>query len=187
MTILPYFMINPIVLNVLIAAALLAMIAAVSNIILSVLSFAPWVPCRNRDLKRIFRLAGLKSGQNFYDLGCGDGKIVFFAAANFQAKAIGLEILWPLYLICRLKLIFRRGDSVNFKLKNLFKENLSPADAVYFFGMPNSINKKLSVKLKRELKPGTKIISYAFSLAGWIPAAVDKPGPDDLPIYLYIK
>ena len=32
------------------------------------LSFAPWVPTRNRDAKRAIRLAGLRSGMVFYDL-----------------------------------------------------------------------------------------------------------------------
>lgn len=156
------------------------------NIIFSVLSFAPWVPSRSRDMARIFKMAGLKEGQTFYDLGCGDGKVVIYASKNFKVKGIGLEISLPMYLICKLRQMFMRNKNINFKFRNLFKENLASADVVYFFGMPETINKKLGAKLKQELKPGTKIISYSFSLIGWTPTAVDKPSEKDLPVYLYI-
>ena len=127
------------------------------------MSFAPWVPSRGRDLKRIFKLADLKPGQIFYDLGCGNGKIVIYAANNYKVKAIGLEISLPLYLICKIRQFFNRGAELEFKLKNLFKENLAAADVIYLFGMPHVLNEKFCLKLKQELRPGTKIISYSFN------------------------
>ncbi|MDO8667545.1 MAG: class I SAM-dependent methyltransferase [bacterium] len=178
-------MINSIMNNGLGLLILLTIFVFGISLIFSALSFAPWVPCRSRDLARIFKLAGLKEGQVFYDLGCGDGKLVIYAANHYKAKAIGLEISLPFYLFCRLRKIFNFKADINFKFKNLFKEDLSPADVVYFFGMPETINKKLCAKLKRELKPGAKIISYTFSLVGWTPKIIDKPTPNDLSIYLY--
>lgn len=166
-------------------AFLLFIIICGFSIIFSVLSFAPWVPSRGRDLKRIFKLADLKPGQIFYDLGCGNGKIVIYAANNYKVKAIGLEISLPLYLICKIRQFFNRGAELEFKLKNLFKENLAAADVIYFFGMPHVINEKFCLKLKRELKPGTRIISYSFKLHDWQPKAIDKPSEKDLPVYLY--
>lgn len=156
------------------------------SLVFSVLSFAPWVPIRGRDLKRIFSLANLRPGQVFYDLGCGDGKTVFYAAENFKAEAIGVEFSLPLYLFCRLKNLFYNSGLSRFKFKNLYRENLSRADVVYFFGMPHTVNDRFRQKLKTELKPGTKIISYSFSFPDWPPAAVDKPGEKDLPVYLYV-
>lgn len=178
-------MIISIITYILGAIFLLAILVFSANIIFSVLSFAPWVPCRNRDLKRIFKLADLKEGQTFYDLGCGNGRVVVYASDNFKAKAVGLEISLPMYLICRLRQILKPRVNLEFRFKNLFKENLSTADVVYFFGMPETINKKLSAKLKQELKPGAKVISYSFSLIGWTPKIVDKPTPNDLKVYLY--
>jgi len=165
---------------------LLFIIFCAASLVFSVLSFAPWVPSHSRDLARIFKLADLKEGQVFYDLGCGDGKIVFFASNNYRVRAIGLEISLPFYLICRFRKLFNRQADVSFKFKNLFKENLSTADAVYFFGIPATINKKLSAKLKQELKPGAKIISYAFKLNDWTPKFIDRPTKKDLPVYLYM-
>lgn len=178
-------MISYIVVNCLSIFFLIFLLFCCFNIVFSVLSFAPWLPSRRRDLARIFKLADLKEGQIFYDLGCGDGRIVIYAALNYKVKAIGLEISLPFYLICRLKQALKKNDNIKFKLKNLFKENLSGADVVYFFGIPDTINKKLVGKLKQELRPGTKIISYSFKLNNWVPKAIDKPAKNDIPIYLY--
>jgi SAM-dependent methyltransferase len=150
-------------------------------------SFAVWVPCWNKDLKRIFRLADLKSGETFYDLGCGDGKTVVYAGSNFKVKAIGIELALPLYAVCKLRQLFNLNKNIKFKWKNLFNENLASADVVYFFGTPNPIKFKLKEKLERELKPGARVISYVFSVPGWKPAIVDKPKNNDAPIYLYIR
>jgi precorrin-6B methylase 2 len=47
---------------------------------LTALSFAPWVPTKKRDIVRAIKLSGLQSGEVFYDLGCGDGRVVIEAA-----------------------------------------------------------------------------------------------------------
>lgn len=44
------------------------------------LFFAPWVPTKSRDVKRAIKLSGLRSGEVFYDLGCGDGRVTLEAA-----------------------------------------------------------------------------------------------------------
>lgn len=165
---------------------LLFILISGSNLIFSVLSFAPWVPSRGRDFKRIFKLADLKPGQIFYDLGCGDGRVVVYAANNYKVKAVGLEISLPLYLICKLRRALNKQSNIEFKFKNLYKENLASADVVYFFGLPRVLNEKFCLKLKQELRPGTKIISYSFKLFGWEPKIIDKPSEKDLPVYLYI-
>jgi len=155
------------------------------NLIFSVLSFAPWVPSRSSDLKRIFKLADLRPGKIFYDLGCGNGRLVIYAANNFKVKAVGLEISIPFYLICKLRQALNKQSDIEFKFRNLYKENLSSADVVYFFGMPHVLNEKFCLKLKTELKPGAKIISYSFKLHDWVPKIIDKPNQKDLPVYLY--
>ena len=179
-------MINLIITYVLAAIFLVFLLIFSISVIFSVLSFAPWVPTRNRDLKRIFKLADLKPGQIFYELGAGDGRLAVYAAKIYNVRAIGLEISLPFYLICKLRQLLNFNSNLKFKFKNLFKENLASADVVYFFGMPESINKRLVEKLKQELRPGTKIISYCFSLSGWTPRIIDKPGEKDLQIYLYV-
>lgn len=164
---------------------LILILLTAATTIIACKSFAPWVPCRNRDLKRIFKLADLKYGEIFYDLGCGDGKTVVFAAKNFNAQAIGIEFSLPLFIICKIRQIINYNQKIKFKWKNLFNEDISKADVIYFFGIPKTIKNKLKEKIKREAKPGMRVISYVFKVEGWEPELIDKPSENDLAIYLY--
>jgi cyclopropane fatty-acyl-phospholipid synthase-like methyltransferase len=62
----------------------------------------------------IFKLANLQPGEKFYDLGCGNGKVVIYAAKNFPIEAIGVELAFPLYLICKIRQFFLLGRILNF-------------------------------------------------------------------------
>jgi len=164
---------------------LLIVLAIFATTALGAISLAPWVPSRKRDLARIFKLAGLKPNEVFYDLGCGTGQIVMYANKNFGAKAIGIEIGLPMYLVCRLKKLLRGNKNIIFKWKNFFKENLEAADVIYLFGRPGTLNQKLKEKITNEVKPGTRIISYVFPMENWQPTQVDGDGIKQAKVYLY--
>jgi hypothetical protein len=51
------------------------------------ISFAPWVPTRSKDIKRGLDLAKMKPNEIFFELGCGDGRVVFFANKNYKVNA----------------------------------------------------------------------------------------------------
>lgn len=148
-------------------------------------SMAPWVPAWKKDLPRICELAQLKPGETFYDLGCGNGKVVLFVGEKYQAKAIGIELALPLFVVCKLRQFFYRNPNISFRFGNLFTHNISDADVVYVFGMPEKLQAKLRQKLTAELKPGARIISYVFPIRDLEPVYVDKPQPDDVAIYVY--
>src|SRR5436190_906790 len=76
------------------------------------LSLAPWVPTRKRDLERILRLAALKSGETFYELGCGDARVARYVARQRpDVHVVGIEMSPILYAIARLLTAFRRLDN----------------------------------------------------------------------------
>jgi len=155
------------------------------SMLLSSISMAPFVPAKNRDLGRIIKMAGLKQGEVFYDLGCGNGKVVFAAGAA-GARAIGVELSFPNYLICIIRKLFKRSPGVSFKFGNLYKYGLAGADIVYLFGTPSGIDSKLKNKLKKELKPGARVVSYVFEIKGRQATTIDKPDKNRVAIYLYV-
>lgn len=170
---------------------LLCLLIFISLLLLSVawssVSLAPFVPTRTKDLERIGRLAGLKEGDVFYELGCGSGRVSLYMVRHFGARAVGIEATWPLWALCELKRLFLRQKNLEFRFGNLFREDLSSADVIYFFGMPDSIKKRLKEKLARDLKDGAKVISYAFKVPGWAEERMDKPGKKDVALYLYLR
>ncbi len=148
-------------------------------------SMAPWVPAWKKDLPRIFKLAELKPDEIFYDLGCGNGKLVFYASEKYKAQGYGVELALPMYLVCKIRQFFKRTPNVHFKFGNMFHTDISKADVIYVFGMPKKLDEKLSQKLKDDLKPGTRVISYVFKFNNLQLDKVDKPTKNDVSIYRY--
>lgn len=173
------------ILDIFVTFFVIALIILVTRSWLTIHSFAPWVPAFKKDLPRIFRLAKVQPGEVFYDLGCGDGRTVVYAAEQFKAQAIGVELIFPLFVVCQLRKFFSQSKSIKFKNKNLFHEDLSGADVVYVFGIPRTLAHRVKEKFQKELKPGARVVSYVFKIEGLTPVAVDKPNAKDNSIYLY--
>lgn len=173
------------IMNVIIVAVFLLALILLLTVAWSSISLAPFVPTRKKDIQRIRRLAELKSNEIFYDLGSGNGRVVIGVAEKSTGKAVGIEAAWPVWAYSKIRAWFTENKNIEFKFGNLFKEDLSHADVVYFFGMPNSVKSRLKGKLERELKSGARVISYAFSVPGWHEEKIDKPRPKDISIYLY--
>ena len=140
---------------------------------------APWIPARRRDMERILALAEIKTGDIFYDLGCGDGRILT-VAARAGAVAVGFDISLMSYFMSLIRIALEKSNA-KVVFKNFFRQDLSKADLVYFFLTPTARVKK---KLEAELKKGARVISYTFSIPGWEPVKKDTaPGRPN--IYLY--
>lgn len=153
---------------------------------LAAASLAPWVPAWKKDLSRIMALAQLKPGDVFYDLGCGDGRVVLYAAKHFPVQAIGVELALPMIAVCWARKLFSRRKNLHFHWRNLFAEDLSTADVVYVYGLPEKLGGKLKKKLERELQPGSRVITMAFPIKGWKEDIRDKPNPKTIAIYRYL-
>ncbi|MFA6553333.1 MAG: class I SAM-dependent methyltransferase [Patescibacteria group bacterium] len=150
------------------------------------LKAAPWVPVFKRDIPRIIKLAGIKPDDIVYDLGCGDGRVLVALANSTPAKRlVGFEISVLPYLWTKGRIIFRGlSRRVDVVFKDFLKRDLSQASVIFCFLTPMAM-KKLAPKFKAELRPGSRIISYSFSIPGFTPDAVDKPEPNQMTIYSY--
>lgn len=160
---------------VLIALALLASA--------SLATAAPWLPTWDKDLERILALIKLRPGQKFYDLGCGDGRLIC-AASRSGAQAVGIELSLVPYLLARARIALKKNPA-QIIFKDFFRVNLNDADAVYLFLTP-PVMAKIKNKLEAELQPGTKVVSYHFPLPDWPPTTVDKH-PNGATVYLYAR
>ncbi len=164
---------------------LLILLAVFATTGIAAWSFAPWVPMWKKDLVRVMRLADLQPGEVFYDLGCGDGRVVLEATRIDGVKAIGIELAMPLYAVCQLRRLLTHSRA-RFRYGNLFHQSLADADVIYVFGMPASLADRLKKKIETECRPGTRIISYVFLITGWTPESHDRPTETDNSLYRYI-
>jgi predicted RNA methylase len=101
-----------------------------------------------------------------YDLGCGDGRTIVTAARRYGARAVGIEIDPLRYLWCQalITVLGLRGR-VRIVYGNFFKQDLSDASVVTCYLLQDT-NNKLEGKLKRELRPGTRVVSNTFTFSG---------------------
>ncbi|MFA5020656.1 MAG: hypothetical protein WC517_01180 [Patescibacteria group bacterium] len=130
----------------------------------------PFISTPRADWLKLCEAAELKPGQVVYDLGCGKANLLTTAAKNFGIRGVGYEIsLWP-NIWGRFR-VWRRQADVEIRLKNFLKADISRADVVFCYLFPE-VMAQLEPKFKSELKPGAKVVSYAFTLPNIKPAKV---------------
>ncbi len=133
-------------------------------------SGAPWMPTNGRDIKEAVKMSKVKKGQKVYDLGSGDGRLLFEAAKK-GAVVKGFEISLIPYIFSSIKRLFQKEkENIKISYKNFWKANLGDADIIYFFLMPANYS-KIRKKMEKELKKGTKVVVYVWPIKEWEPVS----------------
>jgi SAM-dependent methyltransferase len=132
-----------------------------------------YVPTPQPVVEKMLELAEVKPGDVVYDLGCGDGRIVVTAARKYGVKAVGFDINPQ-----RVKESLENVKSnkvehlVTIKQADIFTLDLREATVVSLYLLP-----ELNVRLKPQLaklKPGARIVSHDFDMAGAKPVLIHK-------------
>jgi SAM-dependent methyltransferase len=129
----------------------------------------PYLPTTPAAVQAMLKLAGVKSGDVVYDLGCGDGRIVIAAAKAFGARGVGIDIN-PERIQEAAANAKKEGveNRVRFVEGDLFTADIHEATVVTLF-LLSSVNQKLRPKLLQDLRPGTRIVSNTFDMGDWKP------------------
>ncbi len=146
-------------------------------------SGAPWMPTSGKDIKEAVKMSGIKEGQKVYDLGCGDGRLLFEAAKK-GAIVEGFEVSLIPYIFSSIKRLFQKEkENIKISYRNFWKADLSDADVVYFFLMPATYS-RIKKKMEKELKKGTKVVVYVWPVKEWeiIKERVEK-GKENIFVY----
>ncbi|MBH41652.1 MAG: SAM-dependent methyltransferase [Candidatus Magasanikbacteria bacterium] len=137
---------------------------------------APYVPTNKKQVKTMIEMAQVAPTDTVLDLGSGDGRIVL-EAAPFAQKVIGIEINPLLYYWSIWKA--RKKNNITFLRKDLWTMDLTGVDVLTLFFMGPKME-KLKKKIQKEMKPGSRVVSYAFTFPCWEP----KETKDNIRVYI---
>jgi SAM-dependent methyltransferase len=133
---------------------------------------ARFVPSPQPVVETMLALAQVGPADIVYDLGSGDGRIPITAARLYGARGVGIDI--DPARVAEANANARAvgvTDRVSFRNEDLFEADFTDATVVTLFLTP-AVNLKLRPRLLRELKPGTRIVSYWHDMGDWKPERI---------------
>ena len=150
---------------------------------------APYAPTPPDVVDRMLALAAVSAGDVLIDLGCGDGRIAIRAARKFGVRASGVDIDARRIDESRVNAKAAGVEHLTeFRVEDALKTDVSQATVVTLF-IGSDGNAKLRPVLQRQLKPGARIVSHAFSMGPeWPPDKVDQftsANGDTVTLYLW--
>ncbi len=129
----------------------------------------PFITTPEEVVERMLELAGTRADDLVVDLGSGDGRIVIIAARKFGARGLGIEL--DQRLVDKSRENARAAgvaDRVSFVQGDVLSADISKASVVTVYLLPGLIG-QLQQRFTSELRPGTRIVSHAFGMTGWVP------------------
>lgn len=144
------------------------------------------IPAHKKGIAKALELAEINPGEKFYDLGCGDGRVLVEAVKKYNCRGIGYELMLPYFLLAKARAkLSGANEKIEIRFGNLFKADLENADVIFCFLIPGLMEKIGKVLKDKNLKKGVRIVSYAFSIKGMKPEKVIESSKNNWKIYLY--
>jgi SAM-dependent methyltransferase len=133
---------------------------------------ASYIPTPPEAVDELLQFAKLGGDDVLYDLGCGDGRIVIAAARQFGIRGVGVDI--DPRRIAEARANARRSEVehlVEFRLQDALSADVTSETVVtLYLGMSGTL--AVSGKLRKQLRPGARIICRDAEIPGWEPASV---------------
>lgn len=135
--------------------------------------WSPWWRTNKKTAKAIIRLAKISRKDTVYDLGCGDGSALL-ESGLVGAHGVGVEIDPARVWVARARVVLGGCRAlIQIKRGDLFKTDISDASVVILYLVPKTLE-RLESKFRKELKPGTRIITYVYPLTYFEKISQDK-------------
>jgi ribosomal protein L11 methylase PrmA len=131
--------------------------------------YITWIPTQPGFIGTFFEICPVTKSDVVYDLGSGDGRLLFMAIEKGAGRCVGVEIDPDLVKMSRdtasnmgldKKVIFIESDVMDV--------DLSEATVVLCY-LLSAASADLKPKFEKELKPGTRVVMEAFPVPGWKP------------------
>ena len=147
-------------------------------------SFIGWVPTPPECVDGFFELVTLSPSDVVYDLGSGDGRLLFAALAKGAGRVVGVdldpELVQQARETARIKGV---ADRANFIEADVLDVNLAEATLVLCYLYPTA-SEELRAKFESELRPGARVVIESFYIDEWESVrSIDKGGKS---FFLYV-
>jgi precorrin-6B methylase 2 len=130
---------------------------------------ALYLPTPHAVVEAMLQLAEVRPHDLLYDLGAGDGRIAIAAARRYGVRAVGIELDARKVAEARANVAAAGlAGRVEIRQGDVLEADLREANVVTIFLFPG-INERLAPKLRRELRPGARVVSHRFGLGDWAP------------------
>ncbi len=147
-------------------------------------SFIGFIPTPTDHVDGFFELVSVSSSDVVYDLGSGDGRLLFAALDKGAGRAVGVELDSERVRIAR-ETARSKGveDKASFLAADVMEASLADASVVLCY-LCSTASAALKPKFESELKPGTRVVMESFPVPGWKPVQTTKRGYKEF--YLYV-
>ena len=148
-------------------------------------SFISFIPTPFDEVDNFFALAPASADDVVYDLGCGDGRLLFAALEKGAGKAVGVD-LGPEQIREAKETAIKKGfaNRVSVLQADVMDVDLSPATLILCY-LISAASRALKPKFEAELKPGTRIVMESFPVPGWRPLETRQDSYYGKTFYLY--
>ena len=146
-----------------------------------------WVPTPNDLVEKMLDMAQVTANDFVMDLGSGDGRNII-AAARRGARGVGVEYDPNLVQVSRRNAAAAGvAHLARFVEDDMFEADISKATVLALFLLPDNLT-RLKPKFEK-LRPGTRIVTNGYQIAGWEHTEMGVAGGECAPwchAYLYI-
>jgi hypothetical protein len=130
---------------------------------------SPYVPTPQKVVDEMLRMGRVGASDFVVDLGSGDGRIIITAAQRMGIRGFGVDL--DPELVRQANAAAKQAgvaDRVQFFQRDIFKTDLSKADVVTMYLLPE-VNMMARPKLLAELRPGSRVVTHDYHFEDWLP------------------
>jgi len=134
--------------------------------------YISWIPTQPEYINTFFELCPISSSDVVYDLGSGDGRLLFTAVEKGATKCVGIDIDPDLVKTANETAKYLKIENkVTFVEADVMAVDLSGATVVLCY-LLSTASADLKPKFEKELKPGTGVVMESFPVMNWKPVRV---------------
>jgi SAM-dependent methyltransferase len=120
---------------------------------------APLVLIRSTAVTQIINALQLQNNSVFYDLGCGNGRILIASLKKNPSKCIGIDYSPLAYIWARFNT--KKYTQIRIRYQNVFDTDVRNATHVFVYLFPKAME-RLETHFDAQLQKGTRVVSCDF-------------------------